>query len=104
MTSFLAFLRVPTRAGKPGKWEGVFQSGKSQEILSVRKSENHDFSCITHVCTFVDKGVSGNNIFGIINRTVCRKQRASVILYMSYNIGDIYAQILRNERYIIAEI
>ena len=26
--------RIPTRTGKPGKWEGIFQSGKSQEILN----------------------------------------------------------------------
>ena len=31
---------IPT--GKPEKWEGIFQSGKSQGILSVLKSENHD--------------------------------------------------------------
>ena len=26
--------RVPTWTGKPGKWEGVFQSGNSEEILN----------------------------------------------------------------------
>ena len=26
--------RIPTRTGKPGKWEGIFQSGKSQRILN----------------------------------------------------------------------
>ena len=26
--------RVPTRTGKPGKWEGIFQSGKSRRILN----------------------------------------------------------------------
>ena len=32
---------VPTSTGKPGKWEGIFQSGKSQGILSrLEKSEN----------------------------------------------------------------
>ena len=25
--------RVPTQTGKPGKWEGTFQSGKSPGIL-----------------------------------------------------------------------
>ena len=29
--------RVPTRTGKPGKWEGIFQSGKSQGILNRLK-------------------------------------------------------------------
>ena len=28
------FTRVPTRTGKPGKMEGIFQSGKSQEIFT----------------------------------------------------------------------
>ena len=32
-------LRVPTRTGKPGKWEGIFQSGKSQGIMN--RLENH---------------------------------------------------------------
>ena len=26
--------RVPTRTGKPEKWEGIFQSGKNQGILT----------------------------------------------------------------------
>ena len=31
---------VPTRTRKPGKWEGIFQSGKSQGILNrLEKSE-----------------------------------------------------------------
>ena len=28
------YFRVPTRTGKPGKWEGIFQSLKSQGILN----------------------------------------------------------------------
>ena len=32
MSQFI--VRVPTRTGKPGKWEGIFQSGKSQGILN----------------------------------------------------------------------
>ena len=32
--------RVPTQTGKPGKWEGIFWSGKSQGILNrPEKSE-----------------------------------------------------------------
>ena len=31
---YLIKYRVPTRTGKPGKWEGIFQSGKSQGILN----------------------------------------------------------------------
>ena len=32
-----SFLRVPHRTGKPGKWQGIFQSGKSQGILNRPK-------------------------------------------------------------------
>ena len=36
-----ASFMVPTRTGKSGKWEGIFQSGKSQGILSrLEKSGN----------------------------------------------------------------
>ena len=28
------FTRVTTRTGKPGKWEGIFKSGKSQGVLN----------------------------------------------------------------------
>ena len=38
------FYRVPTGTEKPGKWEGMFQSGESQGILSILKSGNHDFN------------------------------------------------------------
>ena len=31
--------RVPTRTGKPGKWEGIFQSGNFEQTGKVR--ENH---------------------------------------------------------------
>ena len=27
-------VRIPIRTGKPGKWEGIFQSGKSLGILN----------------------------------------------------------------------
>ena len=31
--------RVPTQTGKPGKWEGIFQSGKSQVFWTDWKSQ-----------------------------------------------------------------
>ena len=31
---YIVCIRVPTQTGKPGKWEGIFQSGKSPGILN----------------------------------------------------------------------
>ena len=42
-------IQVPTWTGKPGKWEGIFQSGKSEGILSVWKSGNHDIVAVSLV-------------------------------------------------------
>ena len=36
-------IMVPTRTGKPGKWDTIFQSGKSQGIL-IRLEKSGNFT------------------------------------------------------------
>ena len=49
----IAFYRVPTRTGKPGKWKGIFQSGKSHGILNKLEKSGKIFEKLLFQANFI---------------------------------------------------